>query len=89
MPKTPEKHIKDLFEDKARAGDGSFAIAYALLDLADAQAATSRALFKLGLADASTPFGALEALGMQIEKAAEILGDKTEIGLNAIAAVKG
>lgn len=73
MQKPPEKHIKDLFEDKARAGDGSFAIAYAVLDLADAQVATARALNKLGLGDASTPFGALEALGMQIEKAAEII----------------
>lgn len=78
MPKAPEKHIKDLFEDKARAGDGSYAIAYALLDLADAQAAASRALNKLGVGDASTPFGALEALGMQIEKAAEIIAAKNE-----------
>jgi hypothetical protein len=73
-----EPVIKDVFEAKARNGDGAFAIAYALIDLADAQEATARALQKLGLADASTHLGALEALGMQIEKAATILGDQLE-----------
>lgn len=29
-----QQHIEDLFEDKARKGDGSFAVAYSLLKLA-------------------------------------------------------
>ena len=69
----PAMHIQDFFEDKARKGAGAVAIAYALMALADAQAASARAIQKLGLGDASTPFGAVEALGMQIEKAAEII----------------
>lgn len=80
MPKSRDEtiHIKDLFEERARKGDGLFAIAYALVDLADSQEATARALKKLGLADAATPFGAIEALGLQIEKAATIVGDQLE-----------
>jgi hypothetical protein len=69
------KPIKDVFEEKARKGDGVFAIAYALMDLSDSQEATAKALQRLGLGNASTDFGAIEALGMQIEKAANILGE--------------
>ncbi|MEX2480186.1 MAG: hypothetical protein WD928_04925 [Gammaproteobacteria bacterium] len=38
----PEMTIEDLFEEKARAGDGTYAIALALLKLADIQADDSR-----------------------------------------------
>jgi hypothetical protein len=35
MPSTkPELHISDFFEEKARSGNGSYAIAFALLELA-------------------------------------------------------
>lgn len=69
------KPIKDLFEEKARKGDGAYAIAYALIDLSDSQEATAKALQRLGNGGASTDFGAIESLGMQIEKAANILGE--------------
>lgn len=68
-----ERDIQELFENKARKGEGAYAIAYALMVLADAQTDSARAIQKLGLAGASTPFGAVEALGIQIEKAAEII----------------
>ncbi len=70
------KHIMDDFEDKARAGDGAFAIAYALLELAKHQKSTAKALQDLGNGDAATSFGATEGLGMQIEKAANIIADR-------------
>jgi hypothetical protein len=59
-------HIQDICEDKARNGDGLFAIAYALLEIADAQNSMSVHLKNLGNADASTPFGAIEGLAMHI-----------------------
>lgn len=83
MSQTP---IKDFFEEKARKGDGAFAIAYALVDLADSQEATAKAIQKLGLADASTHLGALEALGMSVEKAADVLGGQIESAAASIAA---
>jgi hypothetical protein len=67
----PDQQIHDFFEQRARAGDGAFAIAYAILNLTDAQIATARALNKLGVADASTPFGALENLAMELKRAGE------------------
>jgi hypothetical protein len=67
----PDQRIHDFFEARARAGDGAFAIAYALLNLTDAQVGTARALNRLGLADASTPFGAMENLAMELKRAGE------------------
>lgn len=61
--------------EKARKGDGAFAVAYALLELADSQAATCRAIQRLGTGDAATSFGAIEALGIQVEKAAKVIAD--------------
>ncbi len=69
------QHIQDLCEDKARKGDGSFAIAYALLELASATNRSATALKNLGFADAATPFGAVEALIMQIKETGETLAD--------------
>lgn len=60
------KHITDIFEDKARAGDGSFAIAFALMEIAREQKRVGYALERLGLGDAATPMGALEALSVNL-----------------------
>lgn len=68
-----KEELRTLFEKKARAGEPGFAIAWALMDLADAQEATARAIQRLGNADASTHFGAIEALGMEVGKVAEAL----------------
>jgi|GEM_PF-3216430 len=84
MPQPPD--IRELIEKKARAGDGAFAIAYALLDLSDSQEATAKALQRLGNGNASTDLGAIENLSMQVEKAATTLGDQLDIAMGRIAA---
>lgn len=60
------KHIQDICEDKARAGEGLFAVAYALLQLAEAQQRLAVHVKYLGNGDASTTMGAIEAFGMHI-----------------------
>lgn len=67
------EELRDLFEKRARGGDGAFAIAWAILDLSDSQEAAAKALKKLGNGDASTHIGAIESLGMQIEKVADAI----------------
>ncbi len=78
--------IRNVFEKKARDGDGAFAIAYALLDLSDSQEATAKALQRLGLGNASTDVGAIENLAMQIEKAAEVVGGHLENAASLLGA---
>lgn len=65
--------MKEFCEKRARQGDAGFAIAYALIDLADSQEATAAAIQRLGNGNASTHFGAIENLAMQMEKAAQSL----------------
>lgn len=64
LPRAP-KHLHDVIEEKART-DGIFAIAYALLRLANAQSDTATHLKYLGNGNASTPMGAIEAFGAHI-----------------------
>lgn len=64
---------KERFGELADAGDGAFAVAYALLLLADQQAATVRALHYLGTGNAGTSMGAIEFLGAQVEKAGDAI----------------
>jgi hypothetical protein len=68
-----EIKTREFFEKKALAGDGAFAIAYAILDLSDSQEATAKALFKLGNGNASTDLGAIENLSMTLERVVENL----------------
>jgi transcriptional regulator with XRE-family HTH domain len=72
------KHIEDLCEDRAREGDGAFAIAYALLKLARAGEKTAKALEQLGSGDATGEFGAVEGLGVKIVEAAEIIAGQRD-----------
>lgn len=67
------RHFENFCEDKARKGDGSYAIAFALLKLADAQERTANQIKDLGLASAASPFGAIEALIMQMKETGETL----------------
>jgi hypothetical protein len=67
--------LDDAFDKRAKNGDGSFAIALAILRLADAQMVQARAIQRLGNADASTHLGALEALGIQVEKIAQAISE--------------
>ena len=82
-----DQRIKDLCGQKARDGDGTFAIAYVLLALADEQAATARALHWLGSGDAATKMGAIEYLGAQVEKGADTLAHAIEGAADAIGRV--
>lgn len=70
-----EQHFQDYCEDKARKGDSGFAVAYALLELVRAQERSASALRKLGMADAATPLGAIEALIMQMKETGEIVAE--------------
>jgi hypothetical protein len=57
--------LKEHFAAEA-AGDPGFAIAYALLELAEAQRSTATHLKYLGVGDAATTMGAVEYLATQI-----------------------
>lgn len=73
------RHIDDLIEEKARAGDGHFAIAYALLQMAAAGQEAARALDRLGMNNLSPggPPGALEKLAMETARIATSLEDQS------------
>lgn len=73
MPAKAEQHIQDFCEDKARNGDGAFAIAYALLELAEAQKNTATQLKFLGTGDAATTMGAIELLASEVKHVSEAI----------------
>lgn len=71
---TPSKvRVQDLIEDKARNGDGLFAIAYAILELSEAQQSLANQVKYLGNGDAVTTMGAIEAFGANIGEKLEAL----------------
>ena len=76
----PEQHIEDLFEDRARKGDGQFAIAFALMQSAREQKNLAYQLGRLGLADAATPMGAIEILSKTIDDASKAIVASIEDG---------
>lgn len=83
----PSQSTREFFEERARAGDGAFAVAHAVLSLTDAQLATTRALNKLGFADASTPLGAIENLALELKQGAERIADSASLIADAISSV--
>ncbi|AHE55880.1 hypothetical protein [Sphingomonas sanxanigenens] len=70
-----EQHIENVCEDRARKGDGSFAIAFAILQLARAQERTATALNRLGFNGAIEKMGGLEAVAHEMRKAGEAIAD--------------
>jgi hypothetical protein len=70
------EELQDVFEKKARAGDGQYAIAYSLLMLASAQGATGRAIQRLGNGDANAQYGAIEGLAMSVARVAEAISQQ-------------
>ena len=68
--------MEELFQKKSH--DSGFAIAYALMRLGTAQEETWRALRALGNADACTPMGAIEALGLAMKESAETIASAIE-----------
>ena len=81
-----EKNLRDLFEEKARKGDGAYAIACALMDLSDSQVATAKALNRLGLGNASTHMGAIELLASELKSAAQTIAESIDGVGSAIGA---
>jgi aminoglycoside phosphotransferase family enzyme len=69
-----KQHIEDFFEDKARSGDGQYAIAFALLDLNQTQKKVATALERLGSNNATTEMGAVEMLSAEVKGVAEAVG---------------
>jgi hypothetical protein len=67
------KNIEDYFEDKARAGEGSYAIAYALLKLSNEQERLATKLGQLGFDGPGHNMGALEYLGLKVSDIASAL----------------
>ncbi|WP_441255752.1 hypothetical protein [Tardiphaga sp. 285_C5_N1_2] len=72
------KQTADYFEEKARAGDGAFAVAFAILELAAAHRKSGAALDRLGLnyEKSDGPPGAGEAIAMELKRIADALGDR-------------
>lgn len=69
--RTVPQNIEDMFEDKARAGDGQFAIAFALMQIAREQKSVATHLKYLGFGNAASDMGALEFLAVAIRDGAE------------------
>lgn len=74
MPTKRPQHIEDFIADKARA-DGGYAIAYALLKLADAHQSLACHVKYLGGGDNADSRGAVEWLGIKVgEGLSELAG---------------
>ena len=71
-----KQRLYDLCEKKAHAGGGAFAIALALLELAEAQNATKLAIDRLGLnyLNPDGPPGAVEMVAMELDRIADSQG---------------
>jgi hypothetical protein len=70
------QRIKELCEQRARAGDAGFAIAYALLDLSESVDAQARAVDHLGFnssGDEGHAKGVGEKLAMELERVADAI----------------
>jgi len=69
------QHIEDLCEERARKGDGAFAVAYALLRLADAQDRTARQIEWLGTGSTVFPDGAIGSLVLQMARTGDQIAE--------------
>ncbi|MGQ4274967.1 hypothetical protein [Terrihabitans sp. B22-R8] len=69
-------HINDLIEDKARGGDGLYAIAYALLQLTVQQKATAKALQEIGVSESIDHPGALEKIAIELTALTQTLAER-------------
>lgn len=69
------QHFEDYCEDRARKGDGAFAVAFAIMRLADQQRRVANEINSLGLGNAATPHGALEYLAMQVSQAGDRIAE--------------
>ncbi|MEO5492955.1 MAG: hypothetical protein ABIR08_02890 [Sphingomonas sp.] len=67
------KAIEDVFEDKARAGDGQFAIAFALMALAREHERLANKVGQIGFDGPANNMGALEYIGVRLGDVASAL----------------
>ena len=74
------KALEDYFEEKARAGDGSFAVAYSLLMISKAHDRLAQKIGQLGFDGPGTSPGALEFIGMQLR---DIRGELEHLTISA------
>jgi hypothetical protein len=74
-------HIYDYCKDKALNGDRTFAVAFALLELAEAQKKTARALDNIGFNEGSgqgiRPPGTTEKIAMELARVADALAERS------------
>jgi len=70
-----DSDIRTICEERARKGDGQFAIALALLELgreiANENHAIAKAIERLGTNDSLSPMGAIELLASEVKRIAE------------------
>ncbi len=66
---------KDYFKEQALNGDSGYAIAFALLELADAQERTALKLGRLGFDGPSNSAGGLEGVSLSLEDIAKAIKD--------------
>lgn len=72
--------IESEFEKRALSGDGAYAIAYAILQLADQQRRVANELNALGTGTTATPDGALGLVATALNGLADsVRGDLSEI----------
>ena len=67
--------IRREIEERAETSH-QWAIAWAIMQLADAHKENAAALRRLGLADAATPKGALEVISIDLQRLADVLEAK-------------
>ena len=75
MSNNSSDDTKDYFEAKALKGDSGFAIAYALLELADAQEMTAMKLGRMGFDGPTGSAGGLEGVSLSLEDIAKSIKD--------------
>ena len=68
--------FEEYCEAQAKQGDGSFAIAFAVLQLAKQQECVVRALSNIGIGQDLHSPGALVHLGSKVTEAAQIIGGR-------------
>ncbi|KWV61126.1 hypothetical protein AS156_25760 [Bradyrhizobium macuxiense] len=73
-----EMTTKELFEKMARATNSGFAIAFALLELAQAQRNTAAALDRLGVNLGGSAPGTTEKIAMELTRLVDVIADKAE-----------
>lgn len=73
---TADEETKDYFREQALNGDSGFAIAFALMELANAQQMTAMKLGRMGFDGPSGNAGGLEGVSLSLEDIAKAIKGK-------------